>query len=733
MQIQMHARPFTSSNTQLAAQGQPSDAHQHSSAAPQSSTATDPPSSHSSPDAASPPSTPSPTGTSTVVSSRVARASEPDQYAKPGSLGVRRSSGQRLRQFRREVKQLWKEYKQSAREKLSNPWKATKKAMADRPPLVAVYWKMAQQRAKKLTTFGVDQQSELPPRKVLSFSPSTDLSRWILLNDNPFGGSSTCGLELRETIVGMDPTTKRPIKKYTIVFKGELKPLKPFATSGSNWFQDKAKMVAEKRYKQYQQKQQKQKQQQNEENEENTTTTTDDTPSSSQLSSKPPPVDNIPTTQSSLPSQPPPLSSTPPPLSSTPPSPHDTPMDSTHDQPSSTLQPDTCPNPYWKEETNTTPSSSSNAAEKFRQENQEMLAKSNDANNPTASPSQRSQPSNMIQGFAACISSRYEWPDLDLSEYDFLSMQVRTDGRPYIFNVRCRDSISSSRGFIYQARIKEETPRPMHKLEIRLENFICTYNGRMKSYASPMPTDRIESFGFSLTGPAGPFELELESITAHQGVPEFELRDRYKALASEESAITKEIRTRIKEAEKRRTLADELHKLRAAKAAGLSPAAYEEKLAEEKRRQAEEEEEKEMTTFELLRQRMHASSTSSSSSGDTAARPAEDRSGWPMEYQQAAAEKDAEEQRVREQREQEERLSRYEEEKAKKEQFRQQELEREQTGSIPTPASPFPPSRFHSSILSQAEIRAIEEEVLDEMYDEKRREDTQLGDKKVKF
>ena len=151
-------------------------------------------------------------------------------------------------------------------------------------------------------------------------------------------------------------------------------------------------------------------------------------------------------------------------------------------------------------------------------------------------------------------------------------MNVRTDGRPYIFNIRCREGVTSSHGNVYQARLRGETPRPMHKMEVRFENFICTQSGRMRSWGTTMPKDRIESFGFSVTGPPGPFELELEFIGASTGVPEFEQRLKAKQLAIEIEDEKTRLQKRLRTIEKRQQVARELELLRQQRGQGVSGA-----------------------------------------------------------------------------------------------------------------------------------------------------------------
>ena len=281
-------------------------------------------------------------------------------------------------------------------------------------------------------------------RVVTDFSPSTDLSAFTLLNDNNFGGTSTCGLELRERVV-TDEATGAQSLRYSVVFKGELHSLMPFQNDSTLRSGKREKVLPRPMPK-------------------------ENAPQPSLLSSQPPPVQR----PSGLVSQPPKNKS------SAPLSDLDEPVAAT-----GTQQTD----------------KSATVAESDVPAEQALPPKP-----PSKSffrmPSLLQPPENgPINGFAAMIFPNFAYPELDLELFDFLAMNVRTDGRAYMFNVRCfSNTFESVDGFVYQARIREEQPRPMHKLEVRFENFMCTQHGRARSFASPLPKGRILSFGFSVTG-----------------------------------------------------------------------------------------------------------------------------------------------------------------------------------------------------------------------------------------
>lgn len=281
------------------------------------------------------------------------------------------------------------------------------------------------------------------------FSPSTDLSTFTLLNDNNFGGTSTCGLELRERMVTDDATGAQSVR-YSVVFKGELRSLMPFQNDSTLRSGKRDKIMPRPMPKQ-------------------------DAPKPSLLSSQPPPVHR----PSGLVTQPPK---------------NKTAALSDLDEPVATEA------AVGAQQTDKSTAAAAAAADDVPAE--QTLPSKPASKSFFRLPSLLQPPENgPINGFAAVIFPDYPYPDLDLELFDFLAMNVRTDGRSYMFNVRCfSNTFESVDGYVYQARIKEEQPRPMHKLEVRFENFMCTQHGRARSFASALPKGRIRSFGFSVTG-----------------------------------------------------------------------------------------------------------------------------------------------------------------------------------------------------------------------------------------
>lgn len=375
-----------------------------------------------------------------------------------------------------------------------------------------------------------------PYRDCLSFSASTDMSRFEVLNDASFGGSSTCRVDLLEHITHDDATGKEQ-RRYTIRFCGELANLPALNVAAPRWSEDKA-----------------------------THRQVEPTPQEDQngarvepmtMSSKPPPKGKTTTPASpeafvESPSEPVPLPQ----------------AESQPEQAESSRSPvDADPAPA--EPTASTASTASNPFLRSTEPSTSVFRRL--ANSLSSlSPSKRAitERLGMVHGFASFTSPPFAVPDLDCDRYDFISMRVRTDGRPYKFNVRCREHPTRGHGIMYQGRIAEETPRPMHKLEVRFKYLLCMQNGRPRPFDFEIPKHCIQSFGFSVTGPPGPFELELEYIAAEVGTPVFEIKEldmynqRFAAKQQETAAVSKW----PVNGDKKAAILEELERLRAAAA-----------------------------------------------------------------------------------------------------------------------------------------------------------------------
>ena len=144
-----------------------------------------------------------------------------------------------------------------------------------------------------------------------------------------------------------------------------------------------------------------------------------------------------------------------------------------------------------------------------------------DSSSPATSPvgpTGLTTPVGMINGFSSLTSPTYKFPDLNLTPYTHLAFRIRTDGRPYTLSIRCHERLP----LVYQARIPHSQPRPTHWKEIRFDHFLTTFQGQMQTLQFSLPRARVASWGLSVTGPPGPFWLELERVEARRGLTEFE-------------------------------------------------------------------------------------------------------------------------------------------------------------------------------------------------------------------
>ena len=134
-------------------------------------------------------------------------------------------------------------------------------------------------------------------------------------------------------------------------------------------------------------------------------------------------------------------------------------------------------------------------------------------------PTGLSTPAGMLSGFSSITSPTYRFPDLNLTPYTHLAFRLRTDGRPYTLSIRCHERLP----LVYQARIPPHSAeRPTHWKEIRLDHFLTTFQGQMQTLQFSLPRARIANWGLSVTGPPGPFAIEIERVEARRGLAEYE-------------------------------------------------------------------------------------------------------------------------------------------------------------------------------------------------------------------
>ena len=151
-------------------------------------------------------------------------------------------------------------------------------------------------------------------------------------------------------------------------------------------------------------------------------------------------------------------------------------------------------------------------------------------------------PIGMLNGFSSLTSPNYTFPDLNLTPYTHLAFRIRTDGRPYTLSLRCSERLP----LVYQARVPEsQLARPTHWKEIRFDHFLTTFQGQMQTLQFSLPRSRIANWGLSVTGPPGPFWLELERVEARRGLTKWE-----KAELTEDERLWREEEERRSRGEK---------------------------------------------------------------------------------------------------------------------------------------------------------------------------------------
>lgn len=116
----------------------------------------------------------------------------------------------------------------------------------------------------------------------------------------------------------------------------------------------------------------------------------------------------------------------------------------------------------------------------------------------------------MVRSGFATFRSLDRQPMKELHNYEALQLSVKTDGRPYLFNVRCNNMTEH----LFQGRIVVPKNRwctvsiPFHKLAL-------THRGAIVSHGAEIDTDTIDGFGVLIAdGREGPFRFELEFIKA---------------------------------------------------------------------------------------------------------------------------------------------------------------------------------------------------------------------------
>jgi len=115
-------------------------------------------------------------------------------------------------------------------------------------------------------------------------------------------------------------------------------------------------------------------------------------------------------------------------------------------------------------------------------------------------------------GFAALRQSSDFDPPKPLGDMSHVRVILRTDGRPYVLNLKC-DSYSHED--LYQS-VMVVSPGSWHTLRIPLSEFRLTARGRLRECQRELDNARLQAVGVLLADEEdGPFCVDIASISAH--------------------------------------------------------------------------------------------------------------------------------------------------------------------------------------------------------------------------
>lgn len=114
-------------------------------------------------------------------------------------------------------------------------------------------------------------------------------------------------------------------------------------------------------------------------------------------------------------------------------------------------------------------------------------------------------------GFAALVSSSKRAGPWDLEEFNGVKLNVRTDGRMYVTNLKASSVIE---GDLWQAYTMGSNPGKWEDIVIPFNKFVLTQRGFVEGQLV-LDARNVESIGILMAQRrAGPFRLELRSISA---------------------------------------------------------------------------------------------------------------------------------------------------------------------------------------------------------------------------
>lgn len=141
----------------------------------------------------------------------------------------------------------------------------------------------------------------------------------------------------------------------------------------------------------------------------------------------------------------------------------------------------------------------------------------------------------MVRSGFATFRSLDRQPIKELHNYEALQLSVKTDGRPYLFNVRCNNMTEH----LFQARVLVPKDR-WCTIAIPFEKLALTHRGAIVTQHASIDQSTIDGFGLLIAdGQDGPFRFELETIKAlryfnEADHKEVSLKERHEVLQREE-------------------------------------------------------------------------------------------------------------------------------------------------------------------------------------------------------
>ncbi|KAG0379841.1 hypothetical protein BGX24_011361 [Mortierella sp. AD032] len=131
-------------------------------------------------------------------------------------------------------------------------------------------------------------------------------------------------------------------------------------------------------------------------------------------------------------------------------------------------------------------------------------------------------------GYAGCRtktrpSSMFGTPVWDTCLFEYLQLKVKGDNRKYFVNLQTDGFVPTD---LYQHRLFLKTPGEWETVLIPFKDFILTNQGFIQEDQIEIFRERVKNVGVSIIDrTSGPFELEIESISAVNTGPDPNARE----------------------------------------------------------------------------------------------------------------------------------------------------------------------------------------------------------------